>query len=140
MSYSTRVMRPEDWATLRHFTAAEFQKPHLMGLEFIRWLDELRHQAGVPMHVTSSYRTPEHNAEVGGADDSAHCDVPCEAVDIGERPTPEDPHWNYSRWQIVSKAIALGCRRVGTYADGSLHLDMTHDRRPAPRMWRVARP
>jgi uncharacterized protein YcbK (DUF882 family) len=139
MPFSTRVMRPEDWLQIRHFKASEFQKPHLMGVEFVRWLDELRHKAGVPMHITSSYRTPEHNAEVGGASDSAHTDIPCNAVDIGERPSPEDPHWNYTRWQIVTTAVALGCQRIGTYADGSLHLDMSHAKRPAPRMWRVVR-
>ena len=135
----TRVMRPEDWLQLRYFKPAEFQKPYMMGFEFLRWLDTVRHKAGVPMHITSSYRSPEHNREVGGASDSAHCDVPCCAVDIGERPTPEDPSWNYARWQIISTAIEFGCRRIGTYADGSLHLDLTHDRRPAPRMWRVVR-
>ena len=108
-----------------------------MGYEFIRWLDRVREGAGVPMTITSSYRTPAHNAAVGGATDSAHTDTPCNAVDIGERPRADDPNWNYSRWQIVTTAIALGCKRVGSYADGSLHLDMTHDKRPAPRMWRV---
>src|SRR5689334_16154959 len=139
-AFSTRVMRPEDWLTLRYFKPEEFRKPHLLGFEFVQWLDEVRHRAGVPMHITSDARSAEHNAEVGGATDSAHMDVPCSAVDIGERPTPEDPHWSYSRYAIIQAAMSLGCVRIGVYADGSLHLDRTEDRRPHPCMWRKARP
>lgn len=137
MSYSTRCMTDADWAQVKHFDKAEFAHPEKMGFEFILWLDDVRGQAGVPMTVTSSYRTPSHNASVGGADDSAHTDVPCNAVDIGMRPRSDDPHWNYSRYQILTTAHGLGCVRFGSYHDGSLHLDMTHDRRPAPRMWVV---
>ena len=71
--------------------------------------------------------------------DLAHEHVPCNAVDIGERPRPSDPGWRYSRWRIVTAAIEKGCERIGSYANGSLHLDMTHGRQPSPRMWRVAR-
>ena len=133
-------MRPNDWRTLKHFTPAEFDHPERMGYEFLHWLDRLRELAQVPIHITSSYRSPEHNAAVGGASDSAHTDTPCNAVDIGERPTADDPNWNRARWQIITSAIALGCQRIGTYADGSIHLDMTHNKRPAPRMWRTAQP
>lgn len=136
-AFSTRTMTAADWATIKHFTPQEFAAPDKMGLEFMFWLDRLRVAAGVPMVITSSYRSPDHNAAVGGATDSAHIDVPCNAVDIGERPRRDDPNWNFSRYSIVSNAILLGCKRIGTYADGSLHLDMTHDRRPSPRMWRV---
>lgn len=135
--FSVRTMRGEDWAAIRHFSPAEFTRPDVMGFEFMKWLDTLRAQAGVPMIITSSYRSPTHNAQVGGASDSAHVDVPCNAVDVAEKPRPDDPNWNYSRWMIVTTAILMGCKRIGTYQNGSLHLDMTHDRRPSPRMWRV---
>jgi uncharacterized protein YcbK (DUF882 family) len=139
MSYSTRAMQPADWLALRYFKPNEFVAPEKMGHEFMVWLDAVRHRAGVPMHITSSYRTPAYNMAVGGADDSAHCDEPCSAVDIGERPTPEDFHWSHSRYRIIEAAIALGCQRIGTYANGSIHLDMTHDERPHPAMWRTVR-
>lgn len=132
-------MMPADWSVIRYFKPDEFAVPSRMGYEMMLWLDRLRAAAGVPMVITSSYRTPAHNAAVGGASDSAHCDVPCNAVDVGARPRPDDPNWNYSRWMIVSSAIMLGCKRLGLYADGSVHIDMTHDKRPAPRLWRVVR-
>lgn len=130
MPFSSRVMRDSDWRSVRHFTVSEFRAPAKMGFQFLLWLDQVRDASGVRMRVTSSYRTPQHNAQVGGATDSAHCDVPCNAVDLL-------PQNNFERWQIVTAAWGLGCRRIGVYSDGSLHLDMTHDTRPAPRMWVV---
>jgi len=137
MTFSSRCMTSEDWNALKHFRAIEFHDPDKMGFEFIQWLDQLREVANVPMVITSSYRNPIHNRAVGGAVDSAHTDVPCSAVDIGERPRPDDPNWNRTRWAIITAAIKLGCRRIGSYGDGSLHLDRTEDKRPADRMWRV---
>ena len=141
MPFSTRTMRPEDWAEIKHFTPDEFAHPEKMGYEGMKWLDMLREQAGVPIVITSSYRTPEHNASMRppGAKNSAHCLVPCDCWDIGERPRPDDPQWTYSRFRIVSAAILMGCKRIGSYSDGSLHLDRAEDTHPAPRMWRVVR-
>lgn len=129
-------MRAEDWAEMApEFSATEFEYPERMGLEFMRWLKAVRQRAGVPMPISSDGRDRIYNAEVGGAQDSAHVDVPCEAIDIKKAPRPDDPNWNYSRWQIVTAAMALGCTRIGIYANGSIHLDRSEDRRPAPRLW-----
>jgi hypothetical protein len=134
MPFSTRCMRPEDWAELKHFTPAEFTKPLVLGYEFMKWLDEVREAAGVVMLVSSSYRTPEHNAAVGGAGDSAHTEIPCDAVDIRKNPKTAVT-WNHDRFRIVRAAIAHGCQRIGIYQDDSIHLDRTEDVRPAPRLW-----
>lgn len=139
MAFSSRTMKPADWAAIKHFQPGEFKEPDKMGYEFMLWLDQLRALAGVPMHITSSHRSREYNTAVGGADDSAHIDVPCNAIDVGMVPRPDDPNWNFSRFKIVEAAIDTGCRRIGTYANGSLHLDRTEHQRPAPRMWRVVR-
>lgn len=139
MPFSSRTMKPSDWHKIKHFVSGEFKNPMTMGYEFMLWLDQLREDAGVPMVITSSHRSPEYNAAVGGATDSAHSDVPCNAVDFGMRPRPDDPNWNYTRFRIVQAAMLSGCQRIGSYANGSLHLDRTEDRRPAPRMWRVVK-
>lgn len=137
MSFSSRTIQPKDWDAIKHFLPSEFSHPDKLGYEFVLWLDQVRELAGVPMTITSSYRTPEYNKRVGGATDSAHTDVPCNAIDIGERPRADDPNWNRSRYQIVRAALVNGCTRIGTYANGSLHLDRTEDKRPGERMWRV---
>lgn len=131
MAFSTRTMRPADWAGLRHFTAAEFKDPEKMGYEFMCWLDQVRDDAGVAAHVSSSYRSKAYNKAVGGAADSAHVDEPCDAADIRKHPTPDDPHWNLARGRLIVSAILRGCVRVGFYPDGSIHFDRTEDRRPA---------
>ena len=135
MPFSSRNMTAADWSGLTHFGPDEFAVPEAMGFEFMVWLDGVRQMANVPMHVTSSYRTPQHNAEVGGARDSAHVDKPCNAVDIGMTPTPADPHWHFARFKIVEAALNAGCGRIGFYPNGSLHLDRTEDKRPSPRLW-----
>jgi hypothetical protein len=43
-------------------------------------LDEIRHRAGKPLIITSSYRSPEYNAAVGGAKFSQH--VAFNAIDF----------------------------------------------------------
>jgi Peptidase M15 len=110
-----------------------------MGYEFMVWLDKVRDDADVPMVISSSKRSKAYNAKIGGATNSAHTDELCEAVDIREAPRDDDPSWNYSRFRIVKAALDNGCTRIGLYADGSIHLDRTEHKRPAPRMWRVVK-
>lgn len=133
--FSTRTMKAADWKGIRHFGPAEFKAPTKMGYEFMRWIDQVRIDAGVPMYPSSSYRAPAYNKTVGGAADSSHTEVPCNAIDIRKAPTASDPNWNYSRWRIIQAAQKLGCVRIGIYKDGSIHLDRTEDIRPAPRLW-----
>lgn len=143
--FSSRTMALGDWDKIKHFRPDEFTTKDpgnvrvpvadKMGYEFVLLLDAVREDAGVPMHVSSSYRTPSHNVLVGGAEDSAHMDEPCNAADIVPALTPDDPHGNRARWAIVNAFIKHGCKRVGIYADGSIHADMTDDKRPAPVLW-----
>lgn len=126
--FSTRAMTNADWAQVKHFQPSEFAVPEQMGWNFILWLDQVRALAGVPMKITSSFRTHAHNVLVGGAEDSAHTDALCQAVDI----EPED---SAARFKIVEAALQLGCLRIGVYPNGSIHLDRTEDVRPAPVLW-----
>lgn len=135
MPLSTRAMTPADWQLLRHFKPAEFQHPEKMGYQFMLKLDRLAEQAGVPVVITSSYRTPAHNKAVGGAADSAHVDgtAPgdvCEAVDVTPRNSAD-------AFQIMRAAIICGFTRIGMYANGSFHFDVTGDRRPNNVLWHV---
>jgi zinc D-Ala-D-Ala carboxypeptidase len=135
MTFSTRTMQPADWLQSTYFNATEFTAPEKMGVEFIQWLNEVRKLADVPMRITSSYRSPAHNARVGGASGSSHSDTPCNAVDIGRMPSPSDPNWNHGRFRIIQAALELGCTRIGIYPNGSVHLDRTEDQRPDERLW-----
>jgi uncharacterized protein YcbK (DUF882 family) len=135
MSFSTRTMRAEDWELCPHFKPEEFKAPEKMGFEFMMWLEQVRVRAGVAMNVSSSWRSKDYNKQVGGAEDSAHVDEPCDAADLRKSPTPADPFWNHSRFAIVAAALTLGCVRIGFYANGSLHLDRSEDKRPGHTLW-----
>lgn len=43
-------------------------------------INKFREIYGKPMYVNSGYRTPEHNALIGGAKNSSHCT--CQATDF----------------------------------------------------------
>ncbi len=134
-SFSTRLMTNEDWPTIKFFKKEEFIYPEKMGFEFVCLLDKIRDKAGVQMVISSSYRTKQHNQEVKGAKESAHCDIPCEAVDIKKHPKDSsDINWNLARFRIVQAALSLGVTRLGVYANGSLHLDKSQAR-PQNRIW-----
>jgi uncharacterized protein YcbK (DUF882 family) len=128
-------MQPDDWTKLKFFRPGEFKYPEKMGYEFMLWVDKVRGIAGTPSRVTSDYRTPDHNAEVHGAQNSAHSDVPCDAIDLVAIEGPRDPNGNLWRFVMLQAAMQLGCTRIGMYRNGSLHFDMTEHSRPSPRLW-----
>ena len=148
MSFSKRTMRAEDWDSIRFFSRDEFKAPERMGYEFMLWLDRVHAKASslapetevFQMIVSSSYRDPEYNRRVGGAKKSSHMDTPCDVVDIRgvyDR-YADDPNWNKHRLKIMLAASMLGCRRIGIYTDGSLHIDRTESRRPMGLWVRVS--
>jgi Peptidase M15. len=138
MSFSSRNMTDKDWGLIEpQFRKSEFDNPEYMGYEFMLWLKAVRIKAGVPMVVSSSWRSRTYNKLVGGAEDSAHVDDPCNAIDVRKLPTKDDPNWNRARFRIVKAAMDLGCVRIGFYPNGSLHFDRTEDIRPAPCLWNI---
>ena len=102
---------------LRYFSKSEFTMGgenvyHMMDDIFLATLDTLRHNAGILMTITSSYRSPEYNASVGGASKSMH--LQGRAVDIA----CSDSH---DRMIIIKEALELGLT-VGV-ASSFLHID-----------------
>jgi zinc D-Ala-D-Ala carboxypeptidase len=77
-------------------------------------LQELRNRLGKPMIVNSAYRSPEHNAAVGGAKGSYH--LKAQAFDV--RMDNHDPQ------QFMEIAQRVGFKGIGQYADkGFTHVD-----------------
>jgi len=108
-----------DWSRIKYFRQFEFDDPTAPGSganmdqAFVEHLDELRASIGHPLTIHSGYRTPEHNATVGGVDSSAHTSG--HAADIGALSSGE-------RFEIVSAAIKAGFRRIGI-GSTFVHLD-----------------
>ena len=81
----------------------------------ITTLDQVRHVAGIPFHVTSGPRCHAHNKKVGGSEFSEHIDG--DGADIACADSR-------SRFLIVNAAIQEGVTRIGI-AKSFIHLGVS---------------
>lgn len=98
------------WDDIKFFKPEEFDSPDLPGsgkekmhLEFIKVLDIIRLKCGFPFKINSGYRTPEHNAAVGGVNGSEHTQGL--AADIGITDSGQ-------RYWLVKVALENGIKRI----------------------------
>ncbi len=115
---------------LKHFDFEEFDCPTLegsglpttdggkMNLDFLHKLDEARELAGVPFKITSGYRSPQHNLDVGGRVGSSH--IKGLAVDIACVNS-------HQRQKILTALIQVGFKRIGI-GKTFLHTDLDNDK------------
>ena len=106
---------------LKWFTQSEVEgmNPRLAVL-----LDQMREKAEIPIFITCGYRSPEHNAEIGGVEDSAHtkglaADRRC--------------HDNITRYKLVRAAMSVGFKRIEV-ANRHIHVDLD-ETKPMPVLW-----
>ena len=118
---------------MKYFKLSEFDSPDEVGsgsnmdATFLEMLDDARGWAGIPFKITSGFRTPSHNAYVGGkipnnkSKGSSHlfgyaADIACN---------------NSSDREIILNAlIEAGFRRIGI-ANTFIHVDNDIDKNPA---------
>lgn len=113
---------------LRHFTVNEFDAPELLDNLCVKWLDDVRHAAGVPFILTSDARTPEHNAKVGGSPTSLH--VLGRAFDFKLRTTDAATMWKVMA-ACVSTPAPFGKEVEYVIADQHWHIGLFPDQRPS---------
>lgn len=118
---------------LEYFDISEFDSPDEVGsgkymdATFLEMLDDARGWAGIPFKITSGYRTPSHNAYVGGVQaglkskGSSHlfgyaADIACNN--------------SADREIILNAVIEAGFRRIGI-AKTFIHVDNDPDKNPA---------
>ena len=107
------LMTDDLWKALLHFKPSEFASPAKMQWDLLVRLDRMRIRAGIPLVITSSYRSPERNDAVGGADDSAH--MRGYAVDIR-------CNTSRNRFRVLRAAYLENFNRIGVYAT-HVHVD-----------------
>ena len=91
-------------------------------------LNATREMLGMPMKVSSSYRTPEQSVAVGGLNNDAHQEEPCTAFDV------EYPDHGY-RARLIYAAHSAGFERIGiNEQNGHVHLDDSPVL-PRPAFW-----
>lgn len=115
---------------LKHFNFEEFDCPTLEGsglptsdggkmcINFLHKLDEARELAGVPFKITSGYRSPQHNLDVGGRVGSSH--IKGIAVDIACVNS-------HQRQKILTALIQVGFKRIGI-GKSFIHSDLDPDK------------
>lgn len=84
-----------------------------MNQEFLIKLDRAREVAQIPFKINSAYRTPEHNAKIGGKPNSSH--LKGIAVDISVTDSR-------SRFIVLKSLIQVGFNRIGV-AKTFIHVD-----------------
>lgn len=72
---------------VREFYCRDGSDPIFVDSELVQCLQKIRNHFGKPVHITSGYRTAEHNAAVGGSKSSQHllgraADFYVEGVDV----------------------------------------------------------
>ena len=114
---------------IQHFKTEEFACKCgcgrvLIESELITILEALRVYLQKPVIITSAYRCPSWNKQVGGVSNSAH--VRGLAVDI-------ECKSSHDRFLIVKFLIHHGIERIGIGKD-FIHFDLD-DEKPSPRIW-----
>lgn len=117
-----------------HFDISEFDSPDEIGsasnnmdATFLQMLDDARGIAGIPFRITSGFRTPSHNAYVGGVQPSLKSKGSSHlfgyAADIACNNSAD-------REVILNSLIRAGFRRIGI-ANTFIHCDNDPDKNPA---------
>lgn len=106
--------------------AKYFKDSEIAGLDpqLVSMLDDAREAAGVPIVITSGFRTPDQNASVGGVSESSH--TKGLAVDV------RCPNDQYGK-QVAFGLGQAGFKRAGFY-DKHIHVDIDMEK-PYPAKW-----
>lgn len=124
-----------NWDEIQYFKPYEFASPDVKGsgkfmnINFVKDLDYIRSEIGVPLIVESGVRSVKHNKKVGGVYNSSHLINRVGgvvAVDLVCRD-------NGLRDDIIFLAHQIGIRRIGI-GRSFIHLDKD-DFKMQKRMW-----
>lgn len=113
-------MTEDNWKRVKFFKAAEFDSKDLPGsgmrmdADFVYRLDMLRMLCGFALVVNSGFRTPAHNAAVGGKSNSAHLKGLAADIQVAD---------SHQRFEVKRLALMLGFKRIGNGAT-FVHLDL----------------
>lgn len=94
------------WDALRYFKRSEFTNPDAMSEELLLKLDWARHAAGIPFHLTSTFRARDNRTHGKGL----AVDIACEL--------------STHRLTILRALLSVGFDRIGIY-EKHIHVDVS---------------
>jgi len=109
---------------MKYFSYSEFDSPdaqgsgQMMDKTLLKMLDDVRYKFNKPMHITSGYRTIEHNKAIGGVKGSSH--IKGLAVDIACTNSKD-------RFDLINCLLDVGFSRIGI-AKTFIHVDLDSDK------------
>lgn len=112
-------MTPKFWKDIPNFEPHEFgPEGEKMDEKFMKRLQSLRNLYRKPMHITSGYRSVEHNQAVGGATSSLHLQGRAADIRVAGR----------DAFELMTLALAVGFKGIGIKQHGPwgsrfIHLD-----------------
>ena len=112
IAYAMKAQVKAKKAKYKYFTEKE-----VFGLKekLVNMLDEAREIAGIPFAINSGYRTLEHNAEIGGVENSSH--TLGLAVDLRARNSTE-------HFKITKALLQVGFSRISRKYPNHIHCDI----------------
>jgi uncharacterized protein YcbK (DUF882 family) len=117
---------------MNYFTKEELSCQHCgdykFNEEFLKILNNIRHECNFPFVVSSGYRCIEHPIEASKLRGGAH--TTGSAVDIAVT--------GDKALKVLEVALAQGIKRIGINQKGNgrfIHLDMADDEFPSPAIW-----
>jgi zinc D-Ala-D-Ala carboxypeptidase len=116
---------------MKYFNYSEFDSPDVQGSgqmmddKILMMLDQVRDKFDKPIHITSGFRTPQHNEDVGGK-------MPDENGNGGSshlKGLAVDIFCNNSidRFNLINCLLDVGFSRIGV-ADTFIHADIDPDK------------
>ena len=115
-----------------HFELSEFDSPDeigsgkIMDSNFLAMLDDARGIAGISFRITSGYRTPAHNAKVGGVSPSNNSKGSSHLYGYAADIAASDSR---SKFIIVDSLLKAGFNRIGV-GKTFIHVDNDPDKSP----------
>ena len=117
---------------LLHFELSEFDSPDEIGSgktmdsNFLSMLDDARGIAGIPFTITSGFRTPAHNAKVGGVSPSNNSKGSSHMYGYAADIAAPDSR---TKFIIIDSLLKAGFNRIGV-GKTFIHCDNDPDKSP----------
>jgi hypothetical protein len=111
---------------LKHFDKTEFEHPNELDENILLLLDEIRERAGIPIKITSDYRSQEEHEQIYPDPNKRPNSPHPRRVAVDFKPIPFTATTRLRViWAVTSLFVEGRCNRLGfEIADRHFHIDL----------------